>query len=114
MIHTAHASAYHWLKAGGTAVNEARSQWQISRVYAVLGMGELALAHASRSLALCRQYAIDGFDLAFGYEAVARAYSVLGNMVKMEENKAAALAACEAVADADDRAYVHKEISAIF
>ncbi len=113
MIHAAHASAYHWIKAGGTALNQARSQWQISRVYAILGMGNPALFHAERSLSLCTDNGIGGFDLAFGYEAVARAHWVLGRSAETEENKAAALAACEAVTDADDRTYVQKEINSI-
>ena len=82
-------------------------------MYAVLGMGESALVHAARSLALCMDNAIGGFDLAFGYEAVARAYSVLGNVLKTQEHKAAALAACEQIADGDDRVYAQGEISSI-
>ncbi|MFH1513574.1 MAG: hypothetical protein ABIG45_09500 [Bacillota bacterium] len=113
MTHTAHASAYHWLKAGGSALNEARSQWQIFRVYAVLGMGEPALAHGLRSLELCQTNGIGGFDLAFGYEAVARAHAVLGNTADKEENKAMALTACANIAGAEDRAYAQGEVSAI-
>ena len=30
MIHAAHASRFHWEKAGGTAVNLARGEWQVS------------------------------------------------------------------------------------
>ena len=36
MIHCAHASAYHWLQVG-TPANRARSEWQCSRVHAILG-----------------------------------------------------------------------------
>jgi len=36
MVHQAHASAYHWLQVG-TPANFARSHWQCSRVYCVLG-----------------------------------------------------------------------------
>ena len=113
MIHAAHASAYHWLKAGGSATNEARSQWQISRVYAILRMGESALFHGMRSLALCQQNTLGGIDLPFGYEAVARAYAILGNDAEKEKNKAAALAACEEIADKADRKYVEGEIQTI-
>ena len=38
MIHAAHASRYHWSKAG-TTVNLGRGEWQVARVYAVLGRG---------------------------------------------------------------------------
>jgi DNA-binding transcriptional MerR regulator len=50
LIHCAHASAYHWLHAGGTGAKRARSEWQCSRVYAVLGRAEPALHHARRCL----------------------------------------------------------------
>ncbi len=113
MIHAAHASAWHWIKAGGSALNEVRSQWQISRVYAILGMGESALKHGQRSLALCQTNDIGDFDLAFGYEAVARAYALLGNDAAKAENKQAALAACEAIAKAEDRTYAEGEINSI-
>ena len=36
MVHCAHASAYHWRQVG-TAANRSRSEWQCSRVYAILG-----------------------------------------------------------------------------
>jgi hypothetical protein len=49
MVHAAHASAYHWMGIG-TAANRARSEWQCSRVYAVLGRAEPALHHARRCL----------------------------------------------------------------
>ena len=36
MIHAAHASRYHWSQVG-TKANLARGEWQVSRVYTVLG-----------------------------------------------------------------------------
>jgi hypothetical protein len=51
MVHTAHASRYHWSAAGGP-VQWARGEWQCSRVYAVLGRAEPALHHARRCLEL--------------------------------------------------------------
>jgi hypothetical protein len=113
MIHTAHASAYHWLKGGGNATNEARSNWQISRVYAILRMGEAALVHGARSLSLCLENDLGSFDLAFGYEAVARSYALLGHAKESETNKQAALAACTQIADDEDRTYAEGEINAI-
>jgi hypothetical protein len=50
LIHAAHASRYHWSQAG-TPKNLARGEWQVSRVYAVLGRAEPALWHARRCLA---------------------------------------------------------------
>jgi hypothetical protein len=84
MIHTAHASRFHWGLAG-TPLNYARGEWQISRVYSLLKMGDSALLHGEQSLDLCLQNNFGDFDLAFAYESVARAYMVKGEEAKMEE-----------------------------
>ncbi len=78
LIHTAHASAYHWTVVGEPA-NFARSHWQCSRVYCVLGRAEPALYHARLVLDLCQRHGIGDWDLAFAYEALARAYAVAGD-----------------------------------
>ena len=52
MLHCAHASAYHWMRSGGTTANRARSEWLCSRVYALLGRSEAALQHARRCIEL--------------------------------------------------------------
>ena len=71
MLHAAHASRYHWGQIG-TPVNLARGEWQVSRVYAVLGRSEPALYHAQRCLEICQENNIADFDLAYAYEALAR------------------------------------------
>lgn len=77
MLHAAHASRFHWGEIG-EPVNLARGDWQISRVYAVLGRAEPALHHAQRCFETCRANGIEDFDLAFAYEALARASAVAG------------------------------------
>src|ERR1700693_6097609 len=47
MLHAAHASRYHW-GVVGQAENRARGEWQISRVYTVLGRGGAAVAPAQQ------------------------------------------------------------------
>ncbi|MEP6909806.1 MAG: hypothetical protein ABI896_05145, partial [Actinomycetota bacterium] len=43
MLHAAHASRYHWGEAPESEpANLARGEWQISRVYTVLGRAEPA------------------------------------------------------------------------
>lgn len=114
MMDKAHASSLHWrLSSTYTPVNGARSQWQLSRVYALLKMGEPALYHAKDSLALCKGHQIEGLDLAFAYEAMARAYAVLLDAEKANECKALAEEACECISAADDQAYVRGEIATI-
>ncbi|HEY5538934.1 MAG TPA: hypothetical protein VIL58_05275 [Thermoplasmata archaeon] len=75
MIHEAHASRYHW-NVVGTPKNLAIGEWQISRVYAVLGHGEAAKFHANASLEVCRRNGLKDFTLAYAYEALARAAAV--------------------------------------
>ncbi|MBD3408001.1 MAG: hypothetical protein GF411_17910 [Candidatus Lokiarchaeota archaeon] len=83
MIHSAHASRYHWgviVESGeeGTGpVNLARGEWQISRVYALLELPKAAMYHANRSLEICEENGIGDFDLSFAYEALARAHSLI-------------------------------------
>ena len=112
VIHMAHASRYHWGQIG-TSLEFTRGEWQISRVYSLLGMGESALFHAKEALKLCLDNCIGDFDLAFGYEAMARAYSVLGNDNDKATFLGKAKEAAKAIAEEDNRKYVESEISAI-
>jgi len=112
MIHAAHASRYHWSLVG-TAVNLARGEWQISRVYSVLGRGEPAYYHAQRSLEICHENGIGDFDLAFAYEALARAASVSGDEQSMKEYLSQANAAGEKIAEQDDKEYFFSQLGSV-
>lgn len=80
MVDFAYASLAHWRSVGG-AVRQQRGEWLVSRVHAVLGEGGPALKHAQ----LCYQLLednkseMDDVDVAFAYEAIARAYAVNGD-----------------------------------
>jgi hypothetical protein len=102
MINAAHASRYHW-SVVGQPVNLARGDWQISRVYAVLGRAEPALFHAYRSLEIVEAASIADFDLAFAYEALARAHAVGGDSLESQRYLELARTAGEAIAEQDDR-----------
>lgn len=112
MIHTAHASRYHWGQVG-TELHFARGEWQISRVYALVGNGESALYHGKESLRLCKENGIGDFDLAFAYEAVARAYSVIGDEEKKMEALVSAKDAAKLIEKDEDKEYVMSEIDSI-
>jgi hypothetical protein len=114
MLHAAHASRYHWIRAG-TRVNAARGEWQCSRVYAVLGRAEPALHHARRCLELCESEPADleEFDLPFAYEALARACSVAGDDAGTHEWLVRARAAGEAISDEDDRTLLEADLATI-
>lgn len=78
MLNTAHASRYHW-ELVGNAENLAVGEWQIARVYTLLGRSEPALYHAKRAVEICVENGITNFALAYGWEAVARAESMAGH-----------------------------------
>jgi hypothetical protein len=78
MIHAAHASHYHWTIVG-EPVNFQRGEWLISHVYAILNRSEPALYHAKKCMKLTEEHKFVDFDLAFAYEAMARAYATAGN-----------------------------------
>ena len=80
MISFAHASLYHWRKSHKyKPINEQRGQWLLSHVYAVLGKGEEALSYAEEAYRLTKEQDLKDFDLAYSYEALARAYAAAGN-----------------------------------
>ena len=112
MLHAAHASRYHWGEVG-TSVNLARGEWQVSRVYAVLGRAEPALYHARRCLEICEAHGIGDFDLAFAYEALARAAAVAGDAEQARAWTEQALAAAEAIAEDDDRELLLSDLESI-
>lgn len=112
MINTAHASLYHWRQVG-EPVNFARGEWQVSRVYSLAGRAEPALHHASNSLQICLDNAIGDFDLAFAYEALARANALIGNKQKTKENVDLAMAISRSIREKEDRDYLLNELNTI-
>ena len=104
LIHTAHASRHHWALAEGSGPeNLARGEWLCSRVYAVLGRAEPALWHARRCIEICESNGIGDWDIAAGYEALARAQLVASDRAAAREWAARARAAAGAIAETDDR-----------
>jgi hypothetical protein len=98
MLHAAHASRFHWGEIG-TPLELARGEWQVARVQAVLHRPEGAIYHARRCLAICEANGIGDFDLAFAYEALARAHAVTGEAARSREYLALAAQAGEKIAD---------------
>jgi len=114
MLHTAHASRYHWSQVPGAGPEKiARGEWQVSRVYTVLGRPEPALHHARRVLDLCRENGIGDWDLGFAYEALARAHAVAGDAAQAREYTDQALAAAEDIAGDVDRELLLADLETI-
>jgi len=112
MIHMAHASAYHWLQAGKPE-NFARSHWQCSRIYSVLGRSEPAIYHARFVLDICERNGIGDWDLAFAYEALARAYAVAGDSEQAGHWVEQARQASADIAEDEDRELLLADLATI-
>jgi DNA-binding transcriptional MerR regulator len=112
MIHSAHASRYHWGEVG-EQVNLARGEWQCSRVYAVLGRAEPALWHARRCVAINEAAGIADWDIASAYEAMARACLTAGELDQVALWKAKAQAALDGIADKDDREIIEGDLATL-
>lgn len=112
MLNAAHASRYHWGHAG-TALNRSIADWQISRVYAVLGRAEPALFHAQRSLEVARKARLGRFYLAYAYEALARASLVAGDRRKCARCTKEARRLGAKVRDRDDRRMLFEDLDAL-
>lgn len=114
MIHTVHASRFHWgilvSEGKGTALNLQRGEWIISRVYSVLERGEPAVYHAKICLELTEKNDIRDFDLAFAYEAMARSSAAVGNKKDFEKYNKLAEEAAEKIKKKDDRDYFLDEL----
>lgn len=104
MLEFAHSSAYHWSFCG-TLVNQQRGYWLISRVYAVLVIPDACQLFAK----LCRESTVSGlnemedFDIAFSFEALARAYALNGELKKTAEMFKSAVEAGKLIKDEEDR-----------
>ena len=112
MLHAAHASRHHWGKVG-KPVNFARGEWQCSRVYAVLGRPEPALWHGRRCVALCEEHGIGDFDIAFGWEAIARAQSVAGDRDAAAEAIGRARSLAGGISEDEDRELFESDLATI-
>lgn len=112
MLSAVHAQRYLW-GIVGTELEVERAEWQLSRVYAVLGDGETSLRHAARCLKIVEENDIKDFDLAFAYESMARAYNVIGNTEQRDRFVDLANEAASDIKDQGDRDYTISEIKSI-
>jgi hypothetical protein len=113
MIHAAHASRFHWGEVGNGA-NLARGEWQVSRVYAVLGRAEPATFHARRCLAYVGTGdGTEDWDLPFAYEALARAHAVAGDTDESAHFEALARENGAAIVDIGDREHLLSELDTL-
>ncbi len=113
MLNAAHASRWHWSQASGEAKHQARGEWQLARVYAVLGRGEPAVYHAERCLDWCGRGEVEDWDVAFAHEALARGHRVAGDAAAAERHKRLAREVGDAIADPEDREHFDKDYATL-
>jgi hypothetical protein len=112
MMHAAHASRFHWGEIG-TPVELERGEWQISRMYTVLGIPHSAVYHAKRCLEICKENDIRDWDIAFAYEAMARANAAAGQKTECKKYVELAKKAAEQIKEKSDKDYLLSELKTI-
>ncbi len=112
MIHAAHASRHHWGVVGG-AKEWSIGEWQVSRVYADLNRPEPAIYHARRAIQWAEKPDVAPFFLAYGYEALGRAYAVAGDIDAARQCVAQAKEIAEKIAEPDDRKQLLDDLATV-
>lgn len=114
MIRDVHAMRFHWGEAG-TQRNFAVSEWQIARVYSLLGMPESAIYHAKKSLAYVKAggKGLEDFHLPSSYEGLARAYTTAGEERNARRYLALAKRLALRIKDLEDRKTILEQIASV-
>jgi len=112
MLQTSMASLWHWTQCeDAKPQNLSVGNWQVSRVFALLGQADNARKYAEVSLKLAEGE--PPFYVAFAYEALARAEMVAGNKAKMQEYLDKALVLAEKVEDEEDKQVLLGDLGSI-
>jgi hypothetical protein len=111
MIHMAHASRMHWAFAG-TPRQISVGEWQISRIYSILGRAESALYHARNSLSVAKEHDLGPFPLGYALEAMARALALTRDP-SAEQFLAEARTLLAQIEDSRDRALLKADLANI-
>ena len=104
MVHTAHASLYHWLQVGNV-VNQQRGEYMLARVYAAAGIPGEAVRYGQHCIRLSLDHVNEmaDFDLPFAYECLARAHACAGNREQALRYIAESESAGAHIADPEDK-----------
>lgn len=114
MIHLSHASFWHWTEVPGvTKTNLSVGYWQLSRVYALANQGEESLFYGKRCLDIGLENQLEPFFIAYGYEAIARAYKVLQNWDQVTGNKEIAMEYIQKIMDLESKTMVIADLDTI-
>lgn len=101
-----------WRRVGEPR-NHAVGDWQVSRVFAVLGDPAWAMRYAESGLEICRSRGLGPYLEACAWESVARAAGLAGDTGRRDQAVAAAREAADRVEDPDDRLLVLDDLETI-
>ncbi len=104
LLLVAHASLYHWQQLEVT-LNIQRGHWLLAHVYTILREPGGAMKHATRCIELTKTHMSEmkDFDIAYAFEAMARTYALLGDMMNSKEYYDLALRVGQAIKDPEDK-----------
>jgi hypothetical protein len=81
----------------------------LAKVQLLVGQPELSLRYADRCMTICQEHGLADFDLAYAYEARARALKALGD--DEAAGQAWEMAKSVPIADAEDRAILDADLA---
>ncbi len=110
MLASALGSLACWRKVG-TPKNFSISDWQVARVYALMGDAESASIHGESSLRHAIEGDLEPFYVGFAHEALARAAIVAADPSRARRHIASATAQAGKVSSAEDRAMLDADLA---
>jgi tetratricopeptide (TPR) repeat protein len=104
MSSLSHASRYHWTQREGySPTNSSIANWQLARIYTILGRLEAARHYADLCLQASLEQGVEPVFVGYAYEALARAERLAGNGKQAQEYVASALQQADKTEDEEDR-----------
>lgn len=104
MISLSHASRYHWTQREGfSPTNASISNWQLARIYSILGRLEQGRHYANLCLQFSQDSGVEAVFLGYAYEALARVERLGGNEAQAQKYVATALEQAKKTEDEEDR-----------
>jgi hypothetical protein len=110
MLNAAHASAWHWQKAG-TELNRMRATILLAEVHSLLGYGQSALAYAEEMREYFLRVGAPDWETAFVHVVHAHASSAAGEAVKHRASYESAVAALGNISSEKERHIVASTFS---
>ena len=114
MLQLGLVSLWHWTqRSDRKPINLSVGNWQVSRIYSLLGQAGPARQYGQMSLQLSQEAGDFPFYRGYAFEALARAESISRDSAKMEEYLQKALELSEKIPDPDDKKQLLADLATI-